>query len=241
MDDFSTIDSLEQVNDFLVEDSCIFVDLDNTLIQHSKEFGNAAWEKHVVDTLISKGKDPDAAIRGASAFWRSIQMVSEAIPVEEKTSHFIQELRVRGFPVIGITARSLILIPATHRHLNAAGIQLSVPFDSDYFHLSENVCFSKGVIFCGYASKGVVINQFLKLCDKKVQRVILIDDTLMHLEKAKEEIQSHEFVGLKYNHLDDAMADFTPDQATETLIRVFCNPEACGQFREGLDHLNKSV
>lgn len=229
MKQVSEIQSIKDVLHHLDSDTHLFLDVDNTLLAPTRDFGSEHWEHFVAHHFMEKGIPEAEAFNRSSDIWKAIQTVIEIDFAEPHTAEVIEHVRAMGCPVFAITARSYEFFKVTHRQLGFLGIEFSE--SQEEYMLANPAVFSKGVFFCGGYNKGQVIKSYVDV--HQCKKIVMVDDNVGHLRNALEALEIP-FVGLRYGYLDKRKKNYVPDEVSRLLCQVFIHPEAAKFLKRGL-------
>ena len=126
-------------------DACVFIDLDETIIEPIHEFGNHAWEKFLIDQHLAKGHTEEIAIQRSCMFWKALQVISSIQLVQPEIKHLFTILTNKNIFYRIVTARSDDMSEVTERQLRSV---LGLP--------------NFPVIHCNGLSKGTVLKSHLQ-------------------------------------------------------------------------------
>lgn len=165
------IQSMSEIEKWIIPDTLVLFDLDNTVFESTDIVGHANWFNDMIR------KYPDQEEKILKRAWHAIDN-SDVKLIEEITPQIISQLQNQGVKVMALTSRNLILLKATLRQLKSLKIDFSKtsPFeDSKYFH--------EGILFANNNyPKGKALLNYLKDVDFKPKRIILVDDLKKNLD-----------------------------------------------------------
>ncbi len=225
--DIFEIHSLWEVLPHLQDDTHLFLDIDNTLLTSISEFGSERWERFMIQLFLDTGMSEKQAIHRACQLWKAVQTVSDIRLVEPDVKQIFAD---RKHPIFAITARDLELKSITDDQLTFLGLRFSDWKEPFAFTPGG---YSKGVFFCGDVPKGSVLKTYAEL--HPCSRIVLVDDYRSHLEIAAQLLQIP-FIGLRYGHLDERKAKYTPCEVTKLLAKMLTHKTASQFFRRGLEN-----
>ncbi|MFZ4772516.1 MAG: DUF2608 domain-containing protein [Chlamydiia bacterium] len=212
------ITSIDEVK-ILPEENVLYIfDIDNTLIHLIQELGSDQWFYQRIQDLEKMGKTSTEAQDQTAAEFYGIQQLSQSQIVEKSIPHFIEILKEKKLPFMGLTIRGFDIARRTIQQLSDCGVELDGDvFDpAPHFIEKSSYLFSyKGVVFTSGGNKGVALQKFLSCYDLHFDHVVMVDDKRHHLEgveKALEEI-GISMTGYRYGFLDEYVARFCPDRA----------------------------
>lgn len=179
------IHSMVEVPAHVTKDTLVVFDIDNTLLEASQTLGTDQWFSSVVEDKKAEGLDAKAAEKAAIAIAESVHDVIKARSVESVTAKMVYDLQARGVVVMGLTARSLPMIPGSLRQLQSNGINLGKnPIHKNTFDLqSTDVArFQNGILFVGpLNNKGELLKIALKRLGLRPKKVVFVDDKVKHV------------------------------------------------------------
>ena len=159
------IQSIVELEQWVVPDTLVLFDLDNTVFEVTDPVGNALFYNYLMKA--HSGEEYKALPR----IWAVLQK-SDVRPVESRTVETIQKLQDRGVRLMAFTARDLTVLDATLRQVKSLGIDFSrtaLKRHSKYVH--------EGILFATMrTSKGDALKAYLDGADFQPKRIVLIDD-----------------------------------------------------------------
>ncbi len=236
-------DSVEAIKDYLVDNTIVLFDVDDTLMYLDNEtgFGGNKW----INQMMVQGQGAYGCTREDLEAWVAPMYfdAQHKLPykaVEETTATLIKDLQATGVPVMGLTARRLELIEITNKWLLNLGIDLSLTAPAREpmsFSINHPNVFVKGVLFCGGSqesggkrvhAKDKAIKAFFKHLNLKPARVIVVDDQKHYLEPIVSAIVSLgiDCVGIRYSRSDERMSSFSLDDDSKALLAKFAQEKA---------------
>jgi len=216
-------DVLRYIND---ESALIVFDIDNTLAELESELGSDQWFYAMVQEQIKEGVDYYEAVKNILPLYLSLQLVGALQPVEEIAPFLVKDLQRQHYKVIALTARSLSLIRRTFEQLSAIDIDFSTSgLSSEEIDLKLIFpCVHKdGIVFSSNNNKGKVLLAFLDYVGYHPRKVIFIDDKIKNINTVREALEARdiEFVGIRYNRLDEKVAQFDLSKTNTDLEKFF--------------------
>lgn len=198
------------------KNTVIVLDIDNTIaIQgHPFEmFGGDMWVNYEINKLVKEGLTFQDALAQILPFYYELTHYVELEPVESATAEIIKQLQDAGITVIACTIRSLPVSDRTIMQLKSIDIDLSRSSFGDQELLGTDITFryKDGIIFCNGGDKGVTLKCIFDHFNHTPTKVIVIDDKEKYLHQIKKVLHADiEFIGIRYGHLDDKVANFDP-------------------------------
>ena len=207
----------EEIKEYLLPNSLVILDIDNTLITPVQELGTDHWFCFRKEWHMKQGKTAAEALERALAEWEAVQNITQVIPVEKSTPDIVRFIQ-RHYKVVGLTTRGLGLATRTICQLRDVGIDLGqsalthidVPFLNP-----RAILYRKGVLFTAGTHKGHALLKLLDRFEYRPKRVIFINDKAPNLREIEVacEGRSIPFIGLRYSYLDEKVKGFRADIA----------------------------
>jgi len=211
--------SIMDLKKYLSSETLVLLDLDNTLIEPSQQVGGDQWFTHLLRLIKLDASSPEEAEIRSLDVWMNIQTRIQIHLVEKETASFIRELQASGIPVLGLTARNLILKDITLKQLESVGISFknNSLLKSDLFlpklqfGFQNDVLVRDGIIFAGIFSasapngKGQVLAEILKAIDYTPKQILFLDDKMKNVQNLEDYFSSHSqvvFHGFRLSALD---------------------------------------
>ncbi|MCH9611916.1 MAG: hypothetical protein S4CHLAM102_03900 [Chlamydiia bacterium] len=207
----------DTINEHITEDTLILLDIDNTLIEPTQEMGTNQWFEHRIKLYAESGLSKRDALEYALSEWTAVQYMTQVKLVEPQIADIVDKLQ-QNYRVMGLTTRGLGLATRTVHQLESVDIDLSkaTPYDTEiYFYNGEGCLYRHGILFTCGTDKAHALEQVMQSKEWKPSKIVFINDKLTHLlpiERlcAKNDV---EFIGLRYNHLDDKVNNIRHDVA----------------------------
>ncbi|GEM_PF-988881 len=208
---------IEDMLPYVDQETWVFLDVDNTMIESTQQLGSAQWRNHIRKKARECGYSPEEVELALDKFWVFVQHFASVKLVDPQTVEVIERLKERDVPVFGLTAREAIEATHTQRQLGSVGIALYLdPVLDPTFLPSEKLSLlDQGVIYCGDNTKSMGITAFFEEMDAKPKKVVFVDDNqsqILELEKTLEEM-GIEFVGMRFSGADERVQTFDGDIA----------------------------
>lgn len=214
------VNSFDQIQIPAEKNLLVILDIDNTLMHLKQDLGSDQWFYHRWKELENQGMTNEQALRKVAFEFNGIQTLSPSKIVEDPILDFVESLRKKKIPFMGLTIRSFELALRTHQQLNDCGII----FDSRFFDpqplfldkKSLLFCYD-GVIFTNGGNKGRAFDLWKSHFNLTFDHVIVIDDKKAHLESLQKTIVElgAKFTGYRYGFLDEHVRNFCPKRAQE--------------------------
>lgn len=214
------------------KNTVVILDIDNTIAIQGhpfQMFGGDMWASYEITKLVDEGYTFKDALAQILPFYFKLTHHVEVKPVEPNTPQIIKQLQDAGITVIACTVRSIQISDRTVAQLKAIGIDLA----HSAFGYGEilahdfSYCYKDGVIFCSSfcpqdslfftdSNKGTVLKYILEHFEHTPTKVIVIDDREKYLHQIKSVLHPDvEFIGIRYGHLDEKVANFDPALAEQ--------------------------
>lgn len=208
---------MEDVIPHVGEETWVFLDMDNTLIESCQHLGSAQWRSHIRKKAYNCGYSNEETELALDKFWFFVQQFVSVRLVDPHSVSVIEQLKESNTRVFSLTARDAIESVHTQKQLSSVGISLSsnplpqsVTLPADRLALLE-----QGVIYCGENTKSEALVAFFKEMGRTPKKVILVDDKLDQIEELEKTVEAMgiEFVGIRFNAADKRVLSFDGDIA----------------------------
>lgn len=211
------VSSFDKIKEYLVPETLVILDIDNTLIMPIQELGSNQWFYHRLEWYELQGKTASDALELALAEWEAVQNITKVMAVEPNTAEIVDNLQNHHM-VMGLTTRGLALATRTLFQLRDVGIDLSLsaPIKEDVPLLNpQAILFRKGILFTSGTHKGKALLKLLDTFDFQPKRVVFINDKATHLREVEVACKEKNipFTGLRYGYLDENVKGFRSDIA----------------------------
>lgn len=222
-------DSMESILEYAQNDTMVFIDIDNTLIESETHMGSSQWSDHWGVLFTVPGRSYDEIDAMVSEMWTQVQPLIKIRTVDPKTEKVFNALHEEDKIVFGLTARHPREIHYTLDQLNAVKLSFSETMDCV---LEKNITVKQGVIFCGtFNKKSEGLKAFLKEYGKCPKRIVFIDDKLSHVEDVGNFVENLglEYVGIRFSGADARVLSFCPHLAAiqfKHLPKILTDEEA---------------
>lgn len=234
--------SFETILPYVTKDTLIFCDLDNTLIESTRQIGSTQWSDYISSQLNSSDQHKQKKSKVLSFCWRTVQPYLEVRTVDPRTHEIIQHIQNNQIVVHGLTARFPAEIEYTHEQLLSVNINLArhvLISEKIIFPFEQPVVYDRGIIFCGHNSKGTALNAFLAATGHRPKRIIFLDDKWNHVRNVEKALSDSgiEYIGVRFGGSDERVKSFNPGAANvqfQALPQVLSDEEA--QFWYELSH-----
>jgi len=210
-------------------ETLVIFDIDNTILESINEQGSPQWVTALIKHAEEIGMNPEQAYTIIEPILLDVFMKTEVKPVEPEIVSLIAQLQQKNISVIGLTARSTLMVDPTVKHLASIAISLhqtSLALENalEIAHLPapHEAHYHEGVLYCGGVNpKGRTLETLLKSTSYMPEKIIFVDDQLRYLtsvETVAAELKIP-FIGIHYTRLDEKVKKFVLDQAS--IIRCF--------------------
>jgi len=203
--------------DGLPQKTIVVCDLDNTLIIPCEPLGSVAWAEHVQKQLQSKGISKKDSEIVEHILWKTVQPHIEVQTVDAKTAEILQELKNRGIPVLGLTARFPDDAEFTFKQLRSVDLDFSqqqhLPLNLVHLSLEPYALYENGILFATTNNKkSEVLLKFLEIHQIDVEYIIFVDDKHHHVEDIEVACRKHGLgcLGVRFSGADKHMEGFDP-------------------------------
>lgn len=203
-------DCFGDIINYVVPNTIVFCDLDNTLIETNQLLGSVQWGDEYQTQLIALGRSPEESYQIAYKLWLDIRPITKMRLVDPNIPGIIHNMQQRGYLVLGLTARMRDEPQFTHPHLDQADIAFDRRYPDQEVVLSTgSVLYTKGILFCDQYMKGEVVLAFLKQFGLFPDRIVFIDDKLSHVKEVEETLTNAgiQYVGFHYRKSEQRIYD----------------------------------
>ena len=199
-------------------DTCLVLDLDNTVMESSLELGGDQWFSGMLKHAIQVESNNEIAFASVLLIYYAVQNHVRTKAVEPEISKIIRALQDIGIPVIALTARGHSIMQPTIRQLNAIGID----FSRRSMSTESSVSYEQGIIFCNGQNKGSALDGFLKKCSYLPRHIVMLDDKKTHLAHVMDAVEALgiRFSGFRYGFLDEKVTQFNMQIASHQLAHL---------------------
>ncbi len=201
----------------------VVLDIDNTIATLGGPFqmlGSDTWVSHEIAKRVKEGVSLEEALAQVLPLYFQLVHIVDLKPVESSTIETIKQLQALGITVIACTLRSLEISDRTIEQLNAMGIDLTHSAFGPTEIMGNEVIFryKNGIIFCHGLSKGPAFKYVLAHFNHAPTKVIFIDDKEKYIHQIQDVLHPDiEFIGIRYSHLDEKVAQFDHTVAEQEL------------------------
>lgn len=200
----------------------LLLDLDNTIMGPLLDLGGDGWFEKLMAYACQTMIDTQEAAALVITIYHAVQHHIKTKAVEPEIVAIIRDLQVRGYPILGITARGNELIDTTKRQLNEIGIDFSINRAANENRIvlgNSGAIYDQGIIYCSGGNKGICLDAFLDRCEQLPAHILMADDKAKHLGTVKEIVvrRGIHFDGLRYGFMDQVAKDTDMKKANEQL------------------------
>ena len=219
------VNTIFEMNKYEGKNVLFLYDIDNTLVRPAQDFGSDQWFFARYKSLAEELKSKERALDQALSEWTAIQYLTKVKEVEPKSAEQIALQQKKGLKIIGFTTRDLCLSRCTKKQLNSLNIDFSKsrPCDEDiYFKNKNGVLYSDGILYTCGTDKGDALFIFLNKIHYYPTKIVFINDKKSHLDEVERACRKHgiEFIGLRYNYMDEDVNSFSLSQFGNNLKRL---------------------
>lgn len=224
--EFASIFNYIQPEDYH-KNTIIILDIDSTIAIQGhpfQMFGGDMWVSYEINKLTKQGLTFKDALAQILPFYFEITHRVELKPVESTIPEIIKQLQNLGVVIIACTVRGIPISERTIAQLKTLNIDLGhSAFGYEPMFASDlSFCYKEGIIFCSNfcpkdgidftdGNKGNALKHILEHFGCRPTKVIVIDDREKYLHQIKNVLNSDiEFIGIRYSHLDEKVAQFDP-------------------------------
>ena len=234
-------DAIESVNQYLVPNSMVLFDLDETVMRIERlpeQLGSSRWLAKLIQYAIEEhgftAQEIDDVIL---PYYYQLQHNEPMVPVEDATVQVINQLQKQGIPVMALTARRLEIMEPTLRNLRAMGIDFSATAplqETTSFAINHPNIFINGVMFCGGVicdaagkqighAKDLGIKALLKHLPTRPDRIVVVDDRPNYLLPIVDAIASLgiDCIGIRYSACDHHVKGIILDEQSKAMITAY--------------------
>lgn len=204
----------------------VVFDIDNTIGEAKDGFGGDEWFSAMVKLHTDNGVHIDTAVAHVLPLYFKIMNFIWLEPVQECTPKLIRFLQNVGIATMALTTRSFPTFNRTMEFLAHMEVDFtrSCLSDEDIDLTLRDVAHHRnGVIFSGQNNKGELLVKFFEMIGYHPKKVIFIDDKLKYVKQVADAMESVgiPFVGIRYSHLDEKVANYNLADHEERL-QQFC-------------------
>lgn len=209
-------DCFHEIQNHITENTAIFFDLDNTLVEPVQHFGSVQWGENYEKRMLDSGKTLNEVEAILQPYWNQLLPDLSMRLVDQTAPNIIRELQQKGHLVLGLTARHVMDAIYTHPLLDQYGIKFESKYADQEISMAHPAMFEKGVLFTGIRnSKGESLIAFLKQINHFPQRVLFVDDKLNHVQSLEGPLAklNIDYIGVRYSKADKRVQEFDPQIA----------------------------
>lgn len=204
-------DDLSSLQQHVDQDTWIFIDFDNTLVESTKQIGSAQWRRHIWKKAEAAGLDIEQCNKMVDHFWLFIQPLTEVRLVDSDNKNLIQSW-INGTKTFILTKREPLEKKHTEKQFASTGLRFKteeLPLKKSW-EIDEPVLYENGIIYCGDNSKGDCLLGFLEAVSAYPKRIIFIDDRKDQVSDVEMAVKKLgiEFIGIRYSKADAKAQNF---------------------------------
>lgn len=234
---FSEIQTLTHID----ESTLVLLDIDNTLLSSTLDYGTVEHFSHLCKVEMEENKLSASAAKLANhERWIKSQHLVPTKIIDEKSPFFIKEVKSKKATIIAFTARLPRMVDVTLQQLTRHGFNFDTMPDFKFKeayqidleasmaacnqavnHHEVQAIFASGIVFChDLNAKGDVFKDFFKAFSTyreisglpRVNKVIFVDDGAYNFESMSQAMVT---LGLEfYGFHFQYQNNFDPDRAT---------------------------
>lgn len=208
---------MEDIIPHVNEETWVFLDVDNTLIESSQYLGSAQWRNHIRGKAYDCGYSNGETELALDKFWLFVQYFVPVRLVDPYAVNVIEQLKESKTCVFALTARDAIESNHTQKQLSSTDIALSSdPFPQTLVLPAARLALlDQGVIYCGENTKSEALIAFFKEIGRTPKKIVVVDDRLDQIEGLEKSIEALgiEFVGMRFSAADKRVQAFDGDIA----------------------------
>ncbi|MBA3238761.1 MAG: DUF2608 domain-containing protein [Parachlamydiaceae bacterium] len=204
-------DCFDEIRSHITENTAIFFDLDNTLVEPVQHFGSVQWGEHFEKRLLETGKSLKEVEAFLQPYWNGLLPDLSMRLLDQTAPNIIRELQQKGHLVLGLTARDPMDAIYTHPLLDQIGIRFESEYADQKISMSFPAIFERGVLFTGiHNSKGESLVALLKQINHFPQKVLFVDDKLNHVQSLEGPLAelNIDYIGVRYSKADKRVQEF---------------------------------
>ena len=207
---------LDAANQAPADGSLVVLDIDQTLLRCSSDWGSEPWYEWVVRQNTQAGLGEVEAILAANAEWEKAGQVVAFEPVEKSAPGWLRDWEKKG-RAIGLTARHVRIAARTREHLSDNGFALNGASGlAERVDLGSLGVYEKGVVYVGpVGEKGPALAEFVGRLPERPQRVYFADDKSHHIYSVRKILGAMgiEVFAARISAADGMAATFDPVHA----------------------------
>ena len=200
------------------QNTLVFFDIDDTLINTTSMLGNTPCWRYLVSTISKSNLPLDKVRPHINAV---IQKILRKVPmglIDPCASEVVRKLQLQGILAFALTARCLKVdyMPAAdyraYEHLKSVGIDFTLTPMPKNIDADTSRFFSYGIIFTDYQEKGPFLKAFLQNLDLHPAKIVFIDDSAKQMKSVENVVEQMgiPFAGFRFGKLDNFHAQFDP-------------------------------
>lgn len=199
------------------EETWVFIDVDNTLIESCVHLGSAQWRGHIKQKARNLGYDTKQSEFILDKFWLFVQPFVPVRLVDPDSAEVIQKLNESNTYLFALTAREPVESAHTQKQLSSVDVSLSSSAFQEALVLPSDHpgLLDKGVIYCGDNTKSETLIALFNAIGRAPKKVVFVDDRLEQVSALEETLEAMgiEFVGIRFSAADERVKSFDGDIA----------------------------
>lgn len=217
---------IRQVFQYCTFDTTFLVDIDNTVTRptHEEDVGSDQWFREVLAHAFEQIPERPHAMKSILTLNSAIQSVIKIKAVEPDTCSTLSKFQDLNMTTIAVTARGVEVIDATLLQLSQINVRFAKQDTEALTFVLEGrvVTFVNNILFCNGLDKGLCLAALNEMQSVISRHVVMLDDVAKNLENVKREMTKLgvQFVGLRYNHLDQRVTRFELERANVKLLTL---------------------
>lgn len=227
--------SFSDILKYVENETLVVCDIDNTLIESTRQLGSNQWGEYLIHQLRSSGKSTLEALAIEGKIWRKASPSITMQLVDPETARVIDDLQSRQIHVIGLTARHGNGSAITEEQLQSVRIDLTkneIVKEKIQIPFRIPAIYENGILYCSTSNtKSAVLTAFLAKTEYQPKRIVFIDDKLSHVQDLEETFKESpiEYIGIRFSGADARVKAFNPEIAEiqyEALPKIISDKEA---------------
>jgi len=200
----SELHSMNDLHNYVDNQTLVLIDFDNCLFQSSTCFGHNYWFADYVYENLQMKKNIREAVEEFYPRWILSQKYCEVEFLESCSKESINKIQENGIQIIGFTHRRDTVSFHTLGQLKNIGLSFekTTPIKKPiYLSYKNDPKFIEGVLFINdFNEKGEILPEFFKHLPSLPQKIVAVDDTLSHLKSVEKALKDFPitFIGLHY-------------------------------------------
>lgn len=212
-------DLLPYLENFPSHETIVVFDIDNTLIESSRQLGSVAWGEQMFLDFTCKGIPKKEAMAVIHVLWKCVQKQTKVQLIDPHAPDVIEKIRQRKIPCFALTARFPDEADNTIKQLQSVNLDFSKGHHlakSITIPLNPQALFQEGVLFGTLDNKkSDVFFYFLDANAIHPTFVLFVDDKLSHLVDLEEACKKRRIacMGIRFSGADHQFRQLNPEIA----------------------------